>query len=144
MRVHSVASVVNVFQTEDLKSQGRKMSEICVKQRHPASFMVKEDKSPDVSLDEQLIEILGSLDQQNQISSHLQMNSLCTIPISISFFWECSALHFPRAPHKCTHHGPILFFSSCGAQLPGGIHFISQKHQPESKLCSPGTHCWLK
>lgn len=32
-----------------------------MKLRHPASFVVNEDNGPDDSLDEQLIEILGSL-----------------------------------------------------------------------------------
>lgn len=69
------------------------------------------------------------------------MNAPCAIRIPITFFWECSTLHFSRAPHKCTHHGPS------SPQLmwePGGIHLISQKDQPEGELCSPGTHCWLK
>lgn len=38
------------------------MSEIRVKLRHPAGFVVNEDNGPDVSLDEQLSEILECLD----------------------------------------------------------------------------------
>lgn len=53
---------VNVFQAEVWKLQGRIMNEICVKPRHPASFVVNQDNGPDVSLDEELIEILRSLD----------------------------------------------------------------------------------
>lgn len=39
------------------------MSEICEQLRHPASFVANGDNGPDVSLDEELIEILGSLDR---------------------------------------------------------------------------------
>lgn len=41
-----MASVVNVFQVEVWRLQGRKMSEIYVKLRHPASFVVNEDNGP--------------------------------------------------------------------------------------------------
>lgn len=38
------------------------MSEICEHLRYPASFVANGDNGPDVSLDEELIEILASLD----------------------------------------------------------------------------------
>lgn len=73
------------------------------------------------------------------------MNAPCTTPVPISFFWGCSASHFSRAPFQCIHHGPM--FSSahvgpaplCETQFPDGIHFITQKDQPQGKLGSRGT-----
>lgn len=108
------------------------MSEINVKLRHPASFMVKEDNGPDVSVDEQLIEILGCLDHGK---TRFHPTFRLMLPVSFLFLSLSPGGAVPCTFLEPLTNTPIMVPSSprlmwepaplCETQLPGGIHFIS-------------------
>lgn len=104
------------------------MSEIHVKLRHLAGFVVNEGNSLKVSLDEHLIKILTCWDLSTCLLA-MPMARLgfiplsderphCTMPVPITLFWGSSAFHFFGAPHKHTHGGPILSSARVGASSP--------------------------
>lgn len=105
-----------------------------------------ETMGPDVSLDEELIEILASLDCGK---TRLQPAFRWMLPVPLLFLSLSSGAVVPRTFPDPLANAPITVPCSpqlmlgaaplCETQLPDGIHFIPQKDQPQGKLGSPGT-----